>query len=145
MIFSKACEYAIRATLHIALQSIEGNRSSLRDISAEIGSPEAYTSKILQQLVRSGVISSAKGAAGGFMIEPRRMNRLMLEDIVAAIDGKFDNDLCVIGMKACSQKHPCPVHDQYKHIKSGIRSMLQNTSLYEMCNGLKEGRTCLNF
>lgn len=145
MIFSKACEYGIRATLHIALCSMEGNRASLRDISAEIGSPEAYTSKILQQLVRNGIINSVKGATGGFTVEARKLNRLMLEDVVAAIDGRFDNDICVMGMKACSQKHPCPMHDQYKHIKAGIRSMLQNTSLLEMCNGLKEGHTCLNF
>ena len=145
MIFSKACEYGIRAPLHIALRSMEGSRASLRDISAEIGSPEAYTSKILQVLVRKGIITSVKGAAGGFTVESKKLNRLMLEDIVTAIDGRFDNDICVMGMKACSQKHPCPVHNQYKHIKSGIRSMLQNTSLQEMCNGLKEGHTCLNF
>lgn len=129
MIFSKACEYGIRATLHIALQSLEGERASLRDISAEISSPEAYTSKILQQLVKKGIITSVKGAAGGFTIESRKMNRVMLGDIVAAIDGKFNNDTCVLGMKACSQKHPCPVHDQYKHIKSGIRSMIDRKSV----------------
>jgi Rrf2 family protein len=145
MIFSKACEYGIRATLHIAFRSLEGERASLRDISAEIGSPEAYTSKILQLLVHKGIITSIKGAAGGFTVDRRRMNRLRLEDIVAAIDGKFNEDICVLGMKACSQKHPCPVHNQYKHIKSGIKSMLMNTSLYEMCMGLKEGHTCLNF
>jgi Rrf2 family transcriptional regulator, iron-sulfur cluster assembly transcription factor len=145
MIFSKACEYGIKATIHIATHSLDGHRTSLREIASEIGSPEAYTSKILQQLVRSGIIISLKGASGGFVVEPRNLRRLMLEDIVAAIDGKFNENICVLGMKACSQKNPCPVHDQYKHIKSGIRAMLQNTSLYEMCIGLKEGHTCLNF
>lgn len=145
MIFSKACEYGIRATLHIALKSLDGSRASLRGISAEIDSPEAYTSKILQLLVRKDIITSAKGAAGGFTIDPKKMNRLMLEDIVLAIDGSLEKDTCVLGMKACSQKHPCPVHNQYKHIQSGIKSMLRNTSLYEMCMSLKEGHTCLNF
>jgi Rrf2 family iron-sulfur cluster assembly transcriptional regulator len=145
MIFSKACEYGIKATIHIALQSMEGNRASLRDIASEISSPEAYTSKILQQLVRKDIIISVKGATGGFVVEPKKLNRLMLGDLVTAIDGKFNDDVCVLGMKACSQKHPCPVHDQYKHIKSSLKSMLQNTSLHEMCIGLKEGLTCLNF
>ncbi len=145
MIFSKACEYGIRATIHIGLQAMDNRRSSLREIAAEIASPEAYTSKILQTLVRKGIVLSIKGAAGGFTIEKSRMHRLKLEDIVTAIDGGFNTNICVLGLKTCSQTHPCPVHDQYKHIKAGIRSMLENTSLYEMCAGLKEGTTCLNF
>lgn len=145
MIFSKACEYGIKATLHIARSSMDGERASLKEIASEIGSPEAYTSKILQQLVRKNIIVSVKGASGGFIVDPRKLNRLMLEDIVTAIDGSFNENLCVLGMKSCSQKHPCPVHNQYKHIKSDIRAMLENTSLFEMCMELKQGHTCLNF
>jgi len=143
MIFSKACEYGIRATIYVALQSMNKKRTSLKDISAEIESPEAFTAKILQTLVRNGLISSVKGAQGGFEIEIKKMNRIMLEDIVVAIDGGFNENLCVLGLKVCSQKQPCPVHDKYKFIKSDLKSMLQNTSLYEMTNGLKEGLTCL--
>jgi Rrf2 family protein len=144
MIFSKACEYGIRATIYIAMQSIDDRRASLKAISSEINSPEAFTAKILQMLVKSKIIDSVKGSMGGFVVNKRRMNRIMLEDIVTAIDGGFNEQICVLGLKACSQKHPCPVHHKYKHIKSDLRSMLQNTSLYEMSSGLKEGLTCLN-
>jgi Rrf2 family transcriptional regulator, iron-sulfur cluster assembly transcription factor len=145
MIFSKACEYGIRATVYIALNSLDEKRSSLRDISAEIGSPEAFTAKILQSLVKGGIINSIKGATGGFEVEPKKMNRVRLEDIVMAIDGGFNDKICVLGLKECSQKHPCPVHDKYKHIKSDLKSMLRKTTLREMSEGLKEGLTCLNF
>ncbi len=143
MIFSKACEYVIRATIYIALQSMEKQRASLKDISAEIESPEAFTAKILQMLVKRGLITSVKGAQGGFEIEIKNMNRIMLEDIVMAIDGGFNEKLCVLGLKECSQKHPCPVHDKYKFIKSDLKSMLQNTNLQEMVHGLRERLTCL--
>ena len=145
MIFSKACEYGIKATIFVAHRSHDGERASLKGISAEIGSPEAYTAKILQQLVKAGIITSIKGAMGGFEVNSQQMNKIMLEDIVRAIDGGFNDKICVLGLKECSQKHPCPVHDTYKHIKSSIRSMLQNTSLFEMSMGLKQGYTCLNF
>ena len=145
MIFSKACEYGIRAAIYVASQSQEERRPNLKDISAEIGSPEAYTAKILQMLVKHKIITSVKGAMGGFEIEPKKMNRIRLEDIVVAIDGGFNDKTCVLGLKACSQKHPCPVHDKYKYIKSDLISMLQNTSLQEMSSGLKEGLTCLRF
>src|SRR5689334_4877395 len=109
MIFSKACEYGIKATLHIARCSMDGERANLKDIASEMGSHEAYDSKILQQLVRRNIMVSVKGASGGFVVDPKKLNRLMLGDVVAAIDGSFNENICVLGMKACSQKHPCPV------------------------------------
>lgn len=145
MIFSKACEYGIRAAVYIALQTLEENRPNLKDISAEIESPEAYTAKILQALVRNKIVISVKGAMGGFEIEPKKISRIRLQDIVIAIDGGFNHKICVLGLKECSQKHPCPVHDKYKHIKSDLISMMQNTSLHEMALGLQNGLTCLKF
>ena len=50
---SKACEYSIRASIYIAEKSLEGNRSGLKEIAKSIDSPEAFTSKILQQLAKS--------------------------------------------------------------------------------------------
>jgi Rrf2 family transcriptional regulator, iron-sulfur cluster assembly transcription factor len=145
MIFSKACEYGIRAAIYISVNSLENKRTSLKDISFEIGSPEAYTAKILQMLVKGGIIISIKGATGGFEVDPKKVNRIMLEDIVAAIDGGFNDKICVLGMKECSQKNPCPVHDKFKHIKSDLKSMLQNTTLLEMSESLQEGYSCLKF
>lgn len=145
MIFSKACEYGIRATIYVAHQSLDNTRANLKDISLEIGSPEAYTAKILQTLVKHNIIISIKGSMGGFEIAPKQMKKIRLEDIVTAIDGGFNDKICVLGLKACSQLHPCPVHDKYKHIKSDFKAMIENTSLFEMTSGLKEGLTCVNY
>ena len=67
--FSKACEYGIKATIFIASNSYEKQRVSLKEIAKEIDSPEAFTAKILQNLVRHKIINSVKGAYGGFEIE----------------------------------------------------------------------------
>lgn len=45
--FSKTCEYGIRATIHIASKSLLGERVSLRDVTEAINSPVAFTAKIL--------------------------------------------------------------------------------------------------
>lgn len=58
--FSKACEYAIRATIYIAVQSNQDNRVGLKDISKEIDSPEAFTAKILQQLSKMRLLTQSK-------------------------------------------------------------------------------------
>ena len=59
--FSKTCEYAIRALIFIAQKSKDGSRISIKDISSGIDSPEYFIAKILQDLSRKGFVQSAKG------------------------------------------------------------------------------------
>ncbi|HQQ94095.1 MAG TPA: Rrf2 family transcriptional regulator [Bacteroidia bacterium] len=141
--FSKTCEYGIRATIYVALQSMDGHLPNLKDIAREIESPEAFTAKIMQLLVRANIVYSVKGASGGFGIEPRRMKKIKLEDIAVAVDGNFDRKICVLGLKACSEEFPCPVHNTYKHIKKDLQSMLQNTSLLDMSENIRNGKSYL--
>ncbi len=141
--FSKACEYGIRAAIYIARHSVEDKRVSLKDIAREIDSPEAFTAKILQQLSRNNIIGSVKGPSGGFMIEKKNMSKIKLSQIVSALDGDAVFKGCGLGLKACSEKHPCPVHYKFKAIREELQSMLETTSLYELSQGIKMGVTFL--
>ncbi|MGN6646883.1 MAG: RrF2 family transcriptional regulator [Cytophaga sp.] len=73
--FSKACKYGIRSIIHIAAQSQAGKRSSLKEIAAQIDSPEAFTAKILQVLSRNNLIDSSKGPQGGFEMDLKQMKK----------------------------------------------------------------------
>ncbi len=141
--FSKACEYGIRASIYIAGQSHKDKRVSLKDIAKEIGSPEAFTAKILQQLSKNNIIDSVKGPSGGFQIEKKKINKVKLSHIVLAIDGDSIYKGCGLGLKECSEKVPCPVHNQFKVIRTSIISMLENTNLSDLSMGLKDGLTFL--
>lgn len=142
--FSKACEYSIRAAIYIAARSMEDKRSNLKEISSAVDSPEAFTAKILQQLVRQKVIDSVKGAQGGFEIKKSRIPRIKLCDIVKAIDGDSIYKMCALGLKACSSKNPCPVHHQYKPIRNSLKDMLNDVSLLQLSQGVRDGKTLLN-
>ena len=141
--FSKACEYGIRAALYIAQKSLENNRVSLKDIAHEIDSPEAFTAKILQQLARNQVVTSTKGPYGGFELDRRRMESVMLSDVVDAIDGDSIYRGCGLGLRECNEKQPCPVHDKFVTIRDDLKKMLETTSLYELATGLEVGLTYL--
>ncbi|HEX8515535.1 MAG TPA: Rrf2 family transcriptional regulator [Bacteroidia bacterium] len=143
MIFSKACEYAIRATMYVALQSLENKRVSLKDISREIDSPEAFTAKVLQQLTKSGIISSLKGPTGGFVIDKLTMESTSLSQVVYAIEGDAFFKGCGLGLKACSEIRPCPLHNRFKIIREELRIALENTNLYDLSLGVKGGLTFL--
>ncbi len=145
MIFSKACEYGIKATIYVAQQSLKELRPNLKDISKEIESPEAFTAKILQMLVKNDIINSIKGSSGGFSIDAKKIRKIKLQTIVEAIDSEFDFKICVLGLKECSEVHPCPVHHKYKYIKADLKEMLQNTNLLELSTSLKKGESYLRF
>ncbi len=141
--FSKACEYAIRATIFITAQTSQGKRSGLKDISRKIDSPEAFTAKILQQLARNNILVSVKGPAGGFEINRKKLDKMKLSEIVSAIDGDSIYKGCGLGLKDCSEIHPCPVHDKFKVIREGLRKMLETTTVQELSLSTEEGLTFL--
>lgn len=141
--FSKACEYGIRACIYIATQSLNDKRVSIKEITKEIDSPEPFTAKILQELVKNKIIDSVKGPSGGFYITSENINLIMLKDIVFSIDGDSIYKGCGLGMKQCSEVCPCPIHNQFKIIKNGIKEMLETTNLHQLTYGLQNGMTFL--
>jgi Rrf2 family iron-sulfur cluster assembly transcriptional regulator len=141
--FSKACEYGLKATLYIAHESQKGNRVSMKAISNAIDSPLAFTAKVLQQLARTGIVDSVRGPAGGFEIDTSKQLEVKLSDIVAAIDGDKIYKGCGLGLKECNGTKPCPVHDKFEDVRNGLKSMLENTSLLELAQGLEAGVTFL--
>ncbi|MCK0144774.1 Rrf2 family transcriptional regulator [Arenibacter sp. F26102] len=141
--FSKACEYGIKATIYIAVKSMHQERVSLKEIAEEVNSPVAFTAKILQSLAKSGIIDSHKGPTGGFQIEESRIDIIKLHDIVHAIDGDDIFNGCGLGLKQCDARQPCPVHHKFVVIRDNLKIMLQNTSLYELASGLDIGLTHL--
>jgi len=141
--FSKACEYGIRAAIYIASKSLQEQRATLIDIAEEIDSPTAFTAKILQQLVKNKVIHSIKGPHGGFFIPLIEMNEIKLVQVVIAIDGNKLFTGCGLGLKQCDENHPCPVHHQFKKIRNELESMLRNTTIKEMAEGVGTGLSFL--
>jgi Rrf2 family protein len=145
IMFSKACEYAIRATIYIAVRSTQNeSRVGLKDIAKQINSPEAFTAKTLQLLVKNNIIDSVKGPNGGFSIDKDNMSKIKLSQIVSAIDGDSIFLGCGLGLKECSEKRPCPVHDKFKIVRNELRKMLEHTTVLELSLGLKKGITYLH-
>lgn len=143
--FSKTCEYGIRAAIIIASESYQDNRIGLKEIAKKIDSPEAFTAKILQILSKNNIIKSIKGVGGGFDIPKETMSQIKLIQIVSAIDGDRVFTGCGLGLSHCSEIHPCPVHDKFKEIRNGLTDMLENTNLEELAMGIKSGDTFLRY
>jgi Rrf2 family protein len=136
--FSKSCEYAIKAVICISQKTGDGKRIGVKDVAENIDAPVPFIAKILQELSRKNVIKSMKGPNGGFFLDKKDL-KTSLSDIVKAIDGDKIYNECVLGLKACSQKNPCPVHNEYKEIKKNLIAMLEKNTIGNFNDALNSG------
>lgn|SRR5690606_23991565 len=139
--FSKTCEYGIRAMIFISQKSSEGLKAGVKEISHGIDSPEHFIAKILQILTKKGLLSSSKGPNGGFFI--KKQSTVTLADIVKAIDGDKLFVRCGLGLGYCSERHPCPIHHDFKLIRDHISQMLHTSELNNFNDLLKDKSTYL--
>jgi Rrf2 family protein len=140
---SKACKYGLRAAIFVASQAKEGTKLNVKQIAREIEAPEAFTAKILQILNKHRIITSLKGPYGGFYIEQSQLEEPII-NIVNAIDGLSVFRECGLGLKNCSSKHPCPMHDQYAEIRNTMLHTFQQTSIGQLAQGVKGGSSYVN-
>ncbi|MBZ5502536.1 MAG: Rrf2 family transcriptional regulator [Acidobacteriia bacterium] len=135
MIFSRPCEYAIRAMTHLA-DSPEGVARAQEIAEAE-DIPLPILSKVLQDLARDGLLKSRRGPGGGFRLA-RGPEHISLRDVVAAIDGTEDFYRCVAGLAGCSEEAPCPLHDMWKHFRENLMVSLETSTLDSMAKVVKK-------
>lgn len=134
--FSKSCEYGIKAALYIASQSLENRRVKIGDIVLNIDSPEAFTGKILGVLSKSRIVDSYTGPNGGFEIKQENLHLITIADIVRAIDGESFFKGCALGLSHCDENQPCPMHNAVTSIRKEMREVLQTTTLFELATGI---------
>lgn len=138
MILSKSCEYAIRATVYVALKSQKSEKVGIIEVAKAIGSPMHFTGKILQTLVRKKILSSAKGPNGGFFVENGQS--LFLIDIIRAIDGNGLFTACVLGLEQCSATEPCPMHEQVKPIRDLLMMEFSKQTVNELVHDFEKNK-----
>lgn len=141
--FSKTCEYAIRACIFIAAQSFENKRTTIKDIAENIDSPKSFTAKILQILAKKEIVHSIKGIGGGFEIPKDKIKKISLAQIVSAIDGDAIYTNCALGIHHCSDERPCPLNKRFKNIREDLAKMLENTYLEELMLDVNSGESFL--
>lgn len=141
--FSKACEYGIKATIYIATQSLEGNRVKIDEVAKKSDSPEAFTAKVLGKLTKHKIVNSYKGPNGGFEVDLDKIKDIKVKDIVYAIDGDEVYNNCALGLKKCGDENPCPIHDSFIKIRVELKNVLTRTSIHELAVGLRSGKSTL--
>ena len=136
MIYSTTCMYAINAVCRLAaVAPRSGGYARIQEICAGSDLPPLFVSKIMRDLVRAGLLRSAKGRRGGFLLA-RPPEKIRLIDIVEVVDGLGQYRQCVVGLGKCDDRQPCPQHESFKPIRQQIISYLTDTTVREMADAL---------
>jgi DNA-binding IscR family transcriptional regulator len=71
------------------------------------------------------------------------MDQIKMIDIVSAIDGDSIFNGCGLGLKECDDEQPCPMHYKFVQIRADLKEMLNSTSILELAEELKSGKSIL--
>src|SRR5512144_1467084 len=120
---SKKADYALIAMKHLALRGDRGS-SSAREIAEQYDIPIELMAKVLQRLVRRGLLASQQGTHGGYRLS-RPSTDISVADIIQAIDGPVTVTACSSESENCGQFSKCSVRDPLWRIKDRILSSLR--------------------
>src|SRR5215203_1928070 len=89
---SKKADYALMAMKHLAVRG-DSASSSAREIAEQYDIPIELLAKVLQRLVRRGLLASQQGTRGGYQLA-RTPSQISVADVIQAIDGPVTVTAC---------------------------------------------------
>ena len=100
----------------------------VEEIAAALSVPRFFMGKILKKLAKENILSSVKGPSGGFTINTNTLDITLLH-LVKLTDGSLSLDHCVMRLRECNSKRPCPLHEQMEGWRLSLKLMLSNTTI----------------
>ena len=127
---SKKADYALMAMKHLA-QKRDVAQTSAREIAGNYDIPIELMAKVLQRLVRTGLLVSTQGTRGGYALG-RPSTAISVADVIQAIDGPFTVTACSDDKHDCEQYSKCSIRDPLWRIRERIAEALGTVTIAEM-------------
>lgn len=134
--FSNSCKYGIRAVLYLAINTKNGEKVGAKGIAENLNVPKPFLAKILQELSRHNLISSAKGPKGGFYLNKENLEQPLL-NIIELIDGQQVFSSCILGLPVCSSETPCPLHFKATAYRNGLLEIISGQSIEDLATSIE--------
>ncbi len=132
---SQTGQYAINAAIFLAHQP-RGNYRLAREIGRELGIPGQYLSKVLHLMAQRGLLESQRGRLGGFRLKVAP-ERLSLFAVLDTVEDTRRFHRCLLGPGLCSEKNPCPLHQQWVEIRGRHLDLLKSTTISTLVDASK--------
>src|SRR6188508_1242202 len=120
---SKKADYALIAMKHLANKDTGPTSACAREIAEQYDIPIELMAKVLQRLVRTGLLVSTQGTRGGYTLS-RPSASISVADVIEAIDGPFTVTACSSDKHDCDQYSKCSIRDPLWQIRERIAAAL---------------------
>ncbi len=124
---SKKADYALIALRHLATRRGQ-HPCSAKEMAQAYGIPLELLAKVLQKLVKKGLLTSQHGAEGGYSLaqSPSAMTAF---DVIHAIDGPLLITSCVTARGECFQAPKCTVREPLGKVNEIIMEALNSLTI----------------
>jgi len=130
MQITRATDYAVRVMVHLASLPA-GEKLPLSTLVGASEVPGSFLSKVLQRLVHAGMVSSHRGAGGGFCLRVPR-DKTTLLDVIEAMEGPLQLNLCLGEGQNCTRKSWCGVHPVWQKAQAALAQVFASVTLEEL-------------
>ena len=131
MKFSTKGTYGLRAVVELATRYGEGP-VSLSAVATEQGISEAYLEQLMRSLKKAGIVRTARGKSGGYLLTREPVNISVLE-VLRALEGSTDVVDCVgSGANVCENACTCSARPLFLKLQSRINAVLEETTIGEL-------------
>jgi len=137
MFISKSFGYALRGVLYIALMQDENRKVQVDEIATQLSVPKHFLGKIMQQMVRAGLLKSTKGPYGGFSLTGTTLDAPLIK-LLETTDDINRFNVCVLKLKTCNSANPCPLHHKMEVFKNNILKLFHETTINDLLTDNKK-------
>jgi Rrf2 family protein len=127
---TKKADYGLMAMKHLAEHSHDGTCSA-KDVADTYGIPQEALAKILQRLVKAGLLHSQHGTNGGYTLA-RNAGKISAFEVIRAIDGPLLITSCVTIKGECDQSDRCNIREPLRVVNQRIEDVLRRITILEM-------------
>lgn len=136
MRLSTRARYGTRLMLELAL-NFEKGTVFLKDIAEREEISEKYLSHLVIPLRASGLISSSRGAHGGYRLA-KSPSQITLKEIVQTLEGGISFVECVKNPSVCPRVSKCATRGIWEKLDKKISDALSSVNLADLMNSQKE-------
>jgi Rrf2 family protein len=126
---TKKADYALMAMKHLA-EHAKG-ACSAKDVAESYGIPPEALAKILQRLVKAGLLHSQHGTNGGYTLA-RDAHKISAFEVIQAIDGPLFITSCITVRGECGQSGRCTIREPLRKVNESIEQVLKRITISEM-------------
>lgn len=124
--------YGIHAMYDLA-RCHQSEPQSIKAIAERQNIPEAYLEQLIAVLRRSGLVTSVRGAQGGYLLA-RPPEEITVGQVLRALEGDLALVDCLVEEDACDKACSCPTRLVWQKLRDGMNQILDGITLQDMLN-----------